>query len=66
VSAIEFNPRDFSLSGYFSVFNTNAGTVDNLKEAVEPEVFSVSTATSPVLFRLFFFSIQQQFKFKND
>jgi len=56
VSAVEFNPRDFSLLGYFSVFNTNAGTVDDLKEAVEQELFSISTATSQAVFRLRFFN----------
>lgn len=50
----EFNPRDFSLSGYFSMFNTNTGTVDDLKEAVEQEVFSVSTAKSQAALMLLF------------
>jgi hypothetical protein len=61
----EFNPRDFFLSGYFSMFNTNTGTVDDLKEAAEQEVFSVSTAT-PQAVLLLFFVILRPFKCKND
>jgi hypothetical protein len=66
VSAVEFNLRDFSLSGYFSVFNTDAGTVDDLKEAVEQEVFAVSTETSQAVLRFFLPPIQRQLKCKND
>jgi phage head maturation protease len=53
---LNLNPRDFTLSGYFSVFNTDAGTVDDLKEAVEQEVFSTSIATSQAVRRFFLFS----------
>jgi hypothetical protein len=62
----EFNPRDFSLSGYFSMFNTNTGTVDDLKEAVEQEVFSVSTARSQAALMLLFFFILRPIKCKNN